>query len=73
MKIDHNIPIPLSNMLISWPFKAMAINDSVFITGFTHERITATCHGYAKKAHKTFKTRTQVEDGIKGVRVWRTS
>lgn len=72
MKIEHNIPIPLTQRFVAWPFKAMQVNDSVFISEYTQERICATCHGYGAKTNKKFKTRAQIENGIKGVRVWRT-
>jgi hypothetical protein len=74
MKIDKNIPIPVSNSgrPSKWPFSKMEINESVLVDG--QSCMTSKCPGYnaaqqiARNHGKKFIGR--YEGGNK-VRIWR--
>ncbi len=74
MKINHDIPEP-ENSRRTWPFKDMQVGDSFFCAetenGFKCLRSAASYH---KKLHPPFDyiSKKVIENGIKGVRTWRT-
>lgn len=75
-KIESNVPMPEPLYWRSkYPLRQMKIGDSFFIPGKTlKERTRCTVAGawFSKRNPEyKFTTRTVMESGIKGVRVWR--
>lgn len=74
MQIDKGIPIP-SRRADAFGFSDMEIGDSVFIPASTPDERHAARHrpGAYKQTHPGwgYVTKTRVEGGIMGVRVWR--
>lgn len=71
IKIDKNIPI--TSRICKNPFNFMEVGDSCFLAGVT---VRSAAVSYAstvtRRTGKVFVRRTCVENGITGVRVWRT-
>ena len=74
-KIDKDIPIPITKRRgrpTKYPFAKMDVGDSVFFPG---ERIKGNAYmaaiNYASGRDVRFKSRTVIEDGVEGIRVWR--
>ena len=69
IKIDKNIPLPnkcvISNL---YPFASMEIGDSIFIPNKKSADIGSY---YSNWRPKRFSSRTVVEHGKRGVRIWR--
>ena len=66
--IDKNIPIPKRRT--KWPFADMEVGDSFFAPGFASDEFSGRTKHYAPKK---FTVRTVIENGVRGVRVWRTA
>jgi hypothetical protein len=66
-KIDKNIPIPSSGKKYA-VLDVLEHGDSHFFPGY---EIKAVCGNFACRRPKKFLVRTLIEDGVKGVRVWR--
>jgi hypothetical protein len=66
-KIDKNIPIPNSGKKYA-VLDVLENGDSCFFPG---AEIGATGGNFACRRPKKFSARTLIEDGVKGVRVWR--
>lgn len=74
-KVSAGIPIsphrrPLSGLTVQ--LLALAVGSSLFVpeptSYYVNGRITT-----AKRDGRRFATRTVVEDGVRGVRIWRTA
>ena len=61
--IDKDVPLPLGRAT-KYPFHEMKIGDSFFVPNVKAVGV----HHYKPKL---FMRRTVIENGIKGVRVWR--
>lgn len=71
-KIDKNIPIPKSNG--KWVFLAnMEVDDSCFVLGATSKTAPGKINALADKLGFTFTCHNVIENGKKGVRIWRKS
>jgi hypothetical protein len=68
--LDHNMPIPPMNRarMTLYPWRTMAVGQSFFAPV---SQVTAS--HWSRKTGCTYVTRAVVEDGIRGVRVWRTA
>lgn len=69
IKIDKGVPIPNGSGGYSvYPWAEMEVGDSFFapVPG-----LSGSIAGAARKYGWKFRTQTTVENGIKGVRVWR--
>ena len=72
LKIDKNVPAP-----VGWKrydFKTFEVGDSTFVSFGGEVRNTPayiSALRYGKLNGKQFTGRSVVEDGVKGVRVWR--
>ena len=72
MKIDKGVPIPLKGARGSkYPFAEMVVGESFFVPEKTPSQITPIGIHHAKRLGFKFTPRTVIENGIKGVRVWR--
>ena len=69
IKIDKNIPYDCSCR--RYPWKDMEIGDSFFIGGENRNRINAAIAYANKKFAMKFSSRSRVEEGASGIRVWR--
>ena len=76
MKIDSNIPIPRARTS-AYPFHIMEIGDSVFypmddaISIDRHPAYIVAATIQKRHADYRFTGRTLIENGIRGVRIWR--
>jgi len=73
-KIDKNVPIPegrWGKRRKKYPFDEMEVGDSFFIHGGKQESITSIMRHWREKLGHKYTTRSVVENGVKGVRVWR--
>ena len=72
IKIDRNMPIPAQarRSSLKYPFADLDIGESFFVPGRTGAQLS----GFISwNRPKKFATRTVIENGVKGVRVWRTA
>ena len=74
-KVEKGVPIPVARRGTEkkYPFSDLEIGDSFFVSG----KLVVTFSGQVSTAAKRmpgrrFTARTVTENGIKGVRVWRT-
>lgn len=67
-KLEKGIPRPRPTGTPKYPLGALEIDDSFFIPGGTNQTLSG-C--FLQHRPKRFSVRTLVEDGVKGVRVWR--
>ena len=68
--IDKDVPMPPHSASRNYPFYRMEIGDSVFIAGKTPAGVSSSM---AFQKPKKFRSRSEVKDNVKGVRVWRVS
>lgn len=71
IQIDKNIEIPGAEYNSKYPLRNMECGDSFFVPGKTVSAISGSTSRYRKKGWK-FVCRTVTENGVEGVRVWRT-
>ena len=67
--IDKDIPMPRHKGV--YPFPEMDVGDS-FFSKKSRATLTGIAHYWSRKLGYTFATRDVVENGVEGVRVWRT-
>ena len=69
--IERHLPIPDPRMgrRPTLPFQGMSVGDSFFTTDPTASTKAAY---YKRKLGFSFVSRTQTENGVRGVRLWRT-
>lgn len=67
-KIEKGIPVPAHHPSTKFPLAVMEIGDSFFVVGVT---IVSLHQGFRRHRPKRFISRTVVEEGVRGVRVWR--
>jgi hypothetical protein len=75
-KIDKGIPIPPSRYgekTTVYPFKDMEIWDSFFIPGGRATRLSGSIANARTKYGHLYSTRQVEEEGVRGVRIWRTA
>ena len=77
MSIDTHIPAPAHRRAPMYPFKSMAVGESVF---YPHEGSIVRCKPYlaahtVTKRDKTrvFAGRSVIEQNVPGVRIWRVA
>ena len=74
MKIDSHIPAPLLPNQ-KYPFKHMQPGDSVFFPGenlaHKHHPAYSTARNYVKRHGWRITVRSVVEQGERGIRIWR--
>lgn len=74
-KIDKGIPIPPKGsgrrLKTGGAFGALEVNDSVFLSNKNQTDINALAKSAIKLGRK-FTSRKTAENGVAGVRVWRT-
>jgi len=72
-KIDKGVPIPKIAQNSKWGFlKLLEAGDSIFIPGESSNTVSSNIAYYVRKLGIQICTRTVVEDGVKGCRLWRT-
>jgi len=71
--IDKGIPLAPRSPIFQrkYPFKDMEVGDSCFIPGKNRQQIKISLK-YASCDCRRFATRAVIENGVKGLRVWRT-
>lgn len=71
--IDKGVPLPDRSPIFQrkYPFREMEVGDSCFIAGKTRQGIKASLK-LATCDCRQYATRQVVENGVKGLRVWRT-
>ncbi len=74
MSIDKEVPLPppRAGSLPRYQFASYEVGDSEFFPGGDQVKLNAVAWNYKKRGLK-FATRSGVENGVKGVRVWRTA
>ena len=75
-KIEKGIPIPPRGDLKGRGRKSvfwdMEIGDSAFFPGKAHDGVSNAYSYVRKRTGAKFEARTVTENGVKGIRVWRT-
>lgn len=74
-KIEKNLPVPevKTGRPPKYPFNTMQAGDSVFIEGATTKsKEYVAAMAYNRRSDKQFCARTVEENGVKGLRIWRT-
>lgn len=72
-QIEKNVPLPPKSQpgrKEKYPFREMEVGDSFLVTD---QKKQPSVTGAGKKYGMTFVSRTVVEGGVKGYRVWRTA
>lgn len=76
IQIDKGVPIPTKMQLgrrSKYPFDLMEVGDSFFVPGRDGKSFGGTVTAARKRyTDLSFEMRTVKEDGVVGVRVWRT-
>ena len=74
MQIQSNIPIPEDHRggFYRYKWDEMGIGDSFFVPGISIQSLSSAANRAAARFEMRFTCRTVTEDGIEGVRVWRT-
>jgi hypothetical protein len=70
-KITDDIPVPGLKGKEKYPWSQMKIGQSIFIPGDSY-RAGQAAKKWGKERGVTFIARLLVENGVKGLRVWRT-
>ena len=70
IKIDTDVPMPTQHAgrRMRYPLRELEIGQSFFAPGTSRANISS---AISKRAPKRFVTQIRVEDGVKGIRVWR--
>lgn len=74
IEIEKGVPIPPQVRVgrkATYPFREMQLGDSFFVPGKTTTQFSAHRVSSLKKLGLEFVSRTVVEDGVEGCRVWR--
>ncbi len=76
-QIDKGVPMPKprgGGRAPKWPVRDMQIGDSFFVPNKTAANMSGVVN-YARSMNKGWKfgMRIMIENGVKGVRVWRTA
>lgn len=71
VKIDTAVPIPARSP--KYPFAQMAVGDSFFAPNRPQNAFGTFIALWGKRDGRKFTTRIRVENGVRGVRVWRTA
>lgn len=71
VEIRSDIPLPLTAQ--SYPFDQLTVGESFFIAGRTVGSIGNQRHNAQVRLKCKFVSRTVVEGGVSGVRIWRTN
>lgn len=73
-KIEKDVPPPPTPTgELIYPFAEMEVGDSFFAPGKKQKAVSQSARKYGKRTGTRFSSRTTVEDGVQGVRVWRIS
>lgn len=72
--IEKNVPMPKNGVgrPAKYPFDDLAVGDSFFVP-VPAVRFSGQLYSAGKRYGKTFASRSVVEKGVEGTRVWRTS
>ena len=77
MKIDKGIPIPARAARGKYPFRDMQPGDSAFFPGenLRHKQHPAymNARNYVKRNGWQITVRSVIENGVKGIRIWRVA
>ena len=74
IEYQTGVPIPDQNGrggTPKYPLRDMPVGASFFVPGGTHAKLNGAFAPH-RRAGKAFLTRTVTENGVKGIRVWRT-
>jgi len=70
--IEKNVKIPVARVRSNHPYKEMEVGDSFFVENGELIRICNNNYRMQKILGRRFIARTEHNDDVKGVRVWRT-
>lgn len=72
--VDSNIPMPASKVgrPVLYPFKHLEVGESFFIPK-SRRKIGSLIMRNSRKLRRTFESRQWEQDGVQGIRVWRTA
>lgn len=77
MKIDKHIPSPFGKTNPRYPLRKMEVGDSFFEAGeFTHlnaSRAYMCAKTTQRRTDMDFQGKRVTEDGVRGIRIWRTA
>lgn len=71
-KLDDGVPMPTVRQSgILYPWSIMEVGQSFFVAGAKSNTWSTNCNKAGKKYDGKYASRSVVEDGVEGVRVWR--
>ena len=77
MKIDKHVPVPPGATKRKYPFGDMAPGDSVFFPGENradkHHPAYMSARNYVRRNGWQITVRSVIENGVKGIRIWRVA
>ena len=75
MIVEHNIPRPARAGNSKYPWGELGVEASFFVPNTSAERMSSLAVRYAARrgGRVKFTCATVVENGVRGVRVWRTA
>ncbi len=73
LEIQSGIALPRGDLgsYRRYPWNALGVGDSFFAPGRDVRTISSSAGQAARRLHTRYTCRTVVEDGVRGVRVWR--
>ena len=77
--IDKGVPIPAYvpgppvGSAPKYPWRTMEVGDSFFVGHMDSQQVSSGAAAAGRKLSRRFVTRRLIEDGIAGIRVWRTA
>ena len=69
--VEPGIPMPDPPGVARYPWGQMEVGESFFVPGRHSANMASTASAAGARLGRTFRVRTVVESGVKGVRVWR--
>ena len=72
-KIDSDVPAPKqrAGRPVKYPFSQLEVGQSFFAPHVSAAGVSAASRMFAKRNGGHFSTRTWIENGVEGARVWR--
>ncbi len=71
IQVDKNVELPALDGRTKYPWAEMEVGDSFLVTGVEQRSISTTAGTRSARYGEKYVTRSVVENGEKGGRVWR--
>lgn len=74
-KVSTEIPVPTARheLSLTSQLRCLAVGSSLFVNDKTGYQVSGLISNAKRQTRHTYTTRTVIEDGVKGVRIWRVA